>query len=68
MRTNPLKAELYLPNVIGDLLKQGKASVKVLQSQDRWFGVTNASDRPAVEEALRDLTARGIYPDGLWKA
>lgn len=63
---NPLKAEIYLPNVIGDLLKQGKVSVKVLHSTDRWFGVTNASDRPGVEQGLRELTEAGVYPDGLW--
>lgn len=67
MRTNPLKAEIYLPNVIGDLLKQGKATVRVLHSKDRWLGVTNASDRPAVETALKELTAAGVYPEGLWK-
>jgi bifunctional N-acetylglucosamine-1-phosphate-uridyltransferase/glucosamine-1-phosphate-acetyltransferase GlmU-like protein len=67
MQENPLKAELYLPNVIGDLLKQDRVTVKVLYSKDRWFGVTNASDRPAVEAGLRELTAAGVYPDGLWK-
>lgn len=67
METNPLKAEIYLPNVIGNLLKQERASVKVLHSKDKWFGVTNASDRPAVEAALRQMTQSGVYPDGLWK-
>jgi len=41
--------------------------VKVFTSKDRWFGVTNASDRPMVEAALRELTEQGKYPDGLWK-
>lgn len=67
MRTNPLKAEMYLPNVIGDLLKEGTVSVRVLHSSDRWLGVTNASDRPGVEAALKELTEDGIYPEGLWK-
>lgn len=66
MKSNPLKAELYLPNVIGKLLKQKQITVKVLRSIDKWYGVTNASDRPAVEQALRELTLQGIYPDGLW--
>jgi bifunctional N-acetylglucosamine-1-phosphate-uridyltransferase/glucosamine-1-phosphate-acetyltransferase GlmU-like protein len=66
MRSNPLKAEIYLPNVIGDLLKQKQVTVKVLRSEDKWYGVTNASDRPAVEQALRELTNKGVYPDGLW--
>lgn len=67
MKTNPLKAEFYLPNLVGDLLKDKEAKVKVFTSKDRWFGVTNASDRPLVEAALRELTATGKYPDGLWK-
>ena len=66
MKSNPLKAELYLPNVIGELLKQKQITVKVLHSIDKWYGVTNASDRPAVEQALRELTLQGIYPNGLW--
>ncbi|MHC1785593.1 MAG: NDP-sugar synthase [Christensenellales bacterium] len=66
MRVNPLKAEIYLPNVIGDLLKERRIKVKVLHSSDKWFGVTNASDQPAVEAALRQLTSQGVYPDGLW--
>lgn len=67
MENNPLKAEIYLPNVIGNMLKQKRASVKVLHSKDKWLGVTNASDRPAVESALVQMTEDGVYPDGLWK-
>lgn len=67
MVENPMKAELYLPNVIGEMLVDKKATVKVMRSGDRWFGVTNASDRPLVEQALRELTQSGAYPDGLWK-
>ncbi|MDO5021770.1 MAG: sugar phosphate nucleotidyltransferase [Eubacteriales bacterium] len=67
MATNPTKAEYLLPNIVGDLLKQDKASVKVLHSSDKWYGVTNASDRPLVEAAIKNMTQDGIYPDGLWK-
>lgn len=66
MATNPLKAEYLLPNIIGELLKEKKANVKVLRSSDKWFGVTNASDKPLVENALKHLTDQGVYPDGLW--
>ena len=66
VKHNPLKAEIYLPNVIGDLLKQKLVTVKVLRSKDKWIGVTNASDRPDVEQALREMTIQGVYPDGLW--
>lgn len=67
MHANPLKAEMYLPNVIGELLNEEKVTVRVLHSKDRWLGVTNASDRPGVEAALKELTADGTYPEGLWK-
>lgn len=67
MKENPLKAEFYLPNLVGDLLSDGLVSVKVLRSKDRWFGVTNASDTPLVKAALQELTQAGQYPDGLWK-
>lgn len=67
MATNPLKGEYLLPNIIGDLLKENKVSVKVLHSRDKWYGVTNASDRPLVEAALKKMTEDGIYPNGLWK-
>ena len=64
---NPEKAEYYLPKAVSDLLSEGKASVKVLHSADRWYGVTYAADKPMVMEALRALAAEGKYPDGLWK-
>jgi len=67
MAEDPLKAEFYLPNLVGELLSEGRVTVKVMRSKDKWFGVTNASDRPIVEEALRDLTRHRVYPEGLWR-
>ena len=64
---NPMKAEFYLPKLVDMLLKEQKASVKVLHSADKWFGVTYAADKPLVVAALRELTDAGKYPDGLWK-
>ena len=66
LETNPLKGEFYLPVLVSDLLAEGKASVRVLRSTDRWFGVTYAADKPGVVAALRQMTAEGKYPDGLW--
>ena len=63
---NPLKAEMFLPSVVGQLLKEEKASVKMLRTCDKWYGVTYAADKPTVIAALRDLTAQGLYPNGLW--
>ena len=64
---NPQKAEFYLPKLVSILLQQNKATVKVLHSADKWFGVTYAADKPQVEAALQEMTAAGKYPDGLWK-
>ena len=64
---NPLKAEFLLPRSVDTLLKAGKATVKILKSEDRWYGVTYAADKPVVVEALAKLAAEGKYPNGLWK-
>ncbi len=64
---NPAKAEFFLPRSVGLLLESGKATVKVLHSADKWYGVTYAADKPIVMAALKDMTVEGKYPDGLWK-
>ena len=64
---NPMKAEYLLPRSVDALLKAGKATVKVLTSADKWYGVTYAADKPLVVAALAALREEGKYPDGLWK-
>lgn len=64
---NPGKLEYYLPSAVQELLGEGKATVKVLQSSDKWFGVTYAGDKPVVVAAIANMTREGKYPDGLWK-
>lgn len=63
-----LKAEYLLPTIIGELLKEGTVSVKVLKSEDQWFGVTYKEDRETVVEAVKSLIDKGILPDKLCKA
>ena len=63
---NPAKAEFFLPMIVGQLLEENKATVKVLKSEDKWYGVTYAADKPGVVAALKAMTAEGKYPDGLW--
>ena len=63
---NPLKGEFYLPSVISRLLTEEKATVRVLRSADRWYGVTYAADKPGVVAALRQMAVEGKYPDSLW--
>ncbi len=64
---NPAKAEYFLPRTVNELLSENKATVKVLHSADRWFGVTYAADKPMVVAALKAMQEKGLYPDGLWE-
>ena len=64
---NPLKGEYFLPTVVNNLLKAGKAQVTVFSSQDRWYGVTYREDKPVVENAIRSMIAAGKYPERLWE-
>ncbi len=59
------KVEFYLPNVVNELLEEGKARVKVLPTDEKWFGVTHPDDRAAVQAALRRLIQQGYYPPKL---
>lgn len=66
LRTNPLKCEYFLPFVVDELIREDRAEVKVLTSKDRWYGVTYKEDKPMVMQAVRDMKARGLYPELLW--
>ncbi len=66
MVENPLKAEYYLPSVVTELLNEKKATVKVLTSHDKWYGVTYQEDKATVMQAIADKTAEGMYPAPLW--
>ena len=63
---NPAKAEFFLPFTVSELLAEKKATVKVLRSADKWYGVTYAADKEQVVVALQAMTKEGKYPDGLW--
>ena len=65
--TDSLKAEFYIPTAIDSLVSSGKAKVKVLQSDAKWFGVTYKEDKPLVIEKLAQLIKSGVYPSQLWK-
>ncbi|MFQ5805384.1 MAG: NDP-sugar synthase [Phycisphaerae bacterium] len=60
------KAELHLPMVIQDLIRAGRARVKVLPTPDTWCGVTHPEDKPRVVQMISELVARGRYPQKLW--
>ncbi|MDE6432972.1 MAG: nucleotidyltransferase [Lachnospiraceae bacterium] len=62
---NPLKAEYLLPIIIDKLIKEGKVSVTVLETQDKWFGVTYAEDKQYVIDSFKKLVEDGVYPSPL---
>jgi len=64
-RGNEEKSEFYIPAAVNDLVRAGRARVKVLRTSDPWFGVTYREDRPFVVEGIRKLIARGDYPEKL---
>lgn len=66
VKNNPLKAEFFLPDVVGELLQEDKARVKVLRSLDRWYGVTYREDKDMVVKAISKLKNSGMYPEYLW--
>ena len=60
------KAEYYLLTAVQDEIDAGTATVKLLETDAKWFGVTYKEDRPKVVEAIRKLIADGVYPEKLW--
>jgi hypothetical protein len=67
MAKNPLTEEYLLPKEVDRLIRAGRASVKVLYTDDRWFGVTYKEDKEPVIAALRSLKDSGLYPEKLWR-
>lgn len=64
---NPMKCEHVIPTAMGDLVTEGKVTVKMLSSSDKWFGVTYKEDKPEVVAKIQEKKDQGIYPDVLWK-
>lgn len=59
---NPMKCEYFLPFVVDELLGENKATVKVLKSMDKWYGVTYKEDKPVVVAAIQRMKDEGLYP------
>ncbi|MCF2555515.1 nucleotidyltransferase family protein [Faecalicatena contorta] len=64
---NPMKCEYFLPTVVSDLLGEERATVAVLKSADKWYGVTYKEDKPVVVEAIQKMKDAGLYPKHLWE-
>jgi hypothetical protein len=63
---NILQAEFLIPEVVGQLIAEGRARVKILPTRERWFGVTYPQDRPLFRSAILELVEAGAYPRELW--
>ena len=64
---NPMKCEYYLPSVVTKLLVEDRATVTVLETTDKWYGVTYKEDKPLVMEAIQAMKDNGIYPEQVWE-
>ncbi|MDO5734155.1 MAG: sugar phosphate nucleotidyltransferase [Eubacteriales bacterium] len=64
---NPLKAEIFLPSFVGELMAADKLEVKVLPCREQWYGVTHAADREKLEAELLKMHEAGQYPAELWQ-
>ena len=64
--SNPLKAEYLLPTLIGSLLRENKCTVKVLETHDKWFGVTYKEDKEEVVQSFKKLIEEGVYQEELY--
>ena len=67
LQDNPMKCEYFLPTVVSNLLAEDKATVSVLKSADKWYGVTYKEDKPVVVAAIQRMKDEGLYPQHLWE-
>ena len=67
LEKNPMKCEYYLPSVVTRLLVEDKATVTVLETTDKWYGVTYKEDKPLVMAAIQEMKDNGVYPEQVWK-
>jgi len=65
-RGTELKSEFYITTIVTELINTGKAGIKVLSSDDAWFGVTYREDKPRVQADIKALIAKGDYPENLF--
>ncbi|WP_461489832.1 nucleotidyltransferase family protein [Pontibacter sp. HJ8] len=62
-----LTSEFYLPGVVNAIVRSGAARVKVLQTPEKWFGVTYPGDKPTAIQNIAQLVSKGVYAEDLWK-
>ena len=65
-RGQELKSEFYIPTLVNDMIRSGKATCKVLDTTSKWFGVTYSEDRPQGVMKINNLVKEGVYPEKLF--
>ena len=60
---NPQTCEFYLPSVVSELIKEGKATVKLMETKEKWYGITYKKDRKELAMALEKMKEKGLYPE-----
>lgn len=63
VKANPLKSEFFIPSIVDGMLREGRATVNVLPTPDKWYGVTYAADKENVVQAIARMKSQGLYPD-----
>ena len=64
--SNPLKSEYLLPTIIGGMLRRGECTVKVLPTNDTWYGMTYKEDVASVTESFGEMIKAGLYREDLY--
>lgn len=67
VKVNPQKSEYFIPSVVSNLLSENKISVKVMKSEDKWYGVTYKEDKYIVRSAIENMIKDGIYNKNIWE-
>ena len=67
LKENPMKCEYFLPSVVEELLKEKRATVEVMESAEKWYGVTYKEDKKSVMDAISEMKQQGVYPKELWR-
>ncbi|MEH0153145.1 sugar phosphate nucleotidyltransferase [Limibacter armeniacum] len=65
-RYTELKSEFYLPSIVNNLIEENLSQIKVLDTPEKWFGVTYPEDKKIAQHKLSELVGQGIYPNNLW--
>ena len=58
--------EFYIPNVVGELISEGRSTCRILKASGNWFGITYPEDRPLAIDYIRKMINEGVYPEKLW--